>query len=551
MADRVTTAADEAPGGAGLDLVLAVWRRRKWLAILVFLFPCVVALSLVAAMPRQYESTATILVDRQQVPEEFVRSTVTSAIEVRLQTISQEILSRSRLKELIARFGLYPSLRQSLPEEALIERMRKDIQLELKSADQKGGQRSSTIAFTISYRGGDPQTVAQVTNTVASFYIEENLKARERQATGTAQFLKVQLEETRKRLDQQERVVSEFKKRHLGELPSQMQANLAALQQLSDQLRLNSLNQIRATEKRQLLELQLQSVTPEAVVAGPAGEPVVAQDPRAMRLARLKQEMAELRTRFTDRYPDVQRLGGEIATLEREIAESRDTAPVPPSGKPAPGRVVAPNPEANPVKARIRQAIGEAEAELKVLKDEERKSRAAIATYEQRVANVPRREQEFQEISRDYENTRELYATLTKRFEEAQIAESMEQRQKGEQFRLLDPAVPGTQPAAPKRLQLVAMGLALAFGLAAGAVVLAERLDTSFHSLDDLRAFTTVPVLANIPRLATEADRRQWRRRFAFAGLGTLVGLTLLAGAAWWLAHGNEQLVWFVTRGKV
>jgi succinoglycan biosynthesis transport protein ExoP len=550
MTDRVT-ATDEAQGGLGLDNLLAVWRRRKWLAILVFVFPCAAALSLALAMPSLYESTAIVLVDRQQVPEDFVRSTVTSALEVRLHTISQEILSRSRLKSLIDRFGLYPALRQSLPEEALIERMRKDVRLELTGADQRGNQRgSSTISFAISYRGSDPQTVAQVTNTLASSYIEENLKVRERQATGTAQFLKVQLEETTKRLDVQERVVSEFKKRHLGELPGQLQANLATLQQLNEQLRLNTLNQIRAREKRDLLELQLQTVglTPEAVVIGPTGDPVVAQDPRAARLARLRQELGELRTRFTDRYPDVQRLQAEITRVEQEIAEA--PAPEAPGGKPAATPAVAAGPTANPAVLRIRQAIGETEAELKVLKDDEKRLRASIVVYDQRVANVPRREQEFLEISRDYETTRELHATLTKRFEEAQIAESMEQRQKGEQFRLLDPAVPGREPAAPRRLQLLAMALALALGLAAGAVVLAEQLDTSFHSLDDLRAFTAVPVLASIPRLVTAADGRQWRRRVVLTGLASLAGVALLAGTAWWLAHGNEQLVWLVTRGK-
>jgi uncharacterized protein involved in exopolysaccharide biosynthesis len=282
---------------------------------------------------------------------------------------------------------------------------------------------------------------------------------------------------------------------------------------------------------------------------GPTGEPVVPQDPRAIRLARLRQELAELRTRFTDRYPDVQRLRSEIAQIEQEMTQTPPPAPAPPAGK-SPAAAVAAAPPANPAALRLRQSIGETEAELKVLKDDEKRLRASIVVYDQRVANVPRREQEFQEISRDYETTRELHSTLTKRYEEAQIAESMEQRQKGEQFRILDPAVPGTAPTAPKRLRLLAMGLALAFGLAAGAVLLAEQLDTSFHSLDDLRAFTAVPVLASIPRLVTEADHRIWRRRFVLGGALSLAGVALLAGAAWWLAHGNEQLVWLVTRGK-
>src|SRR2546428_3530258 len=250
---------DEPKEGAGLEGILGIWRRAKWLAILVFAGPCAALVSLSVFLPSSYRSTATVLVDRQQVPEAFVRSTVTSALEIRLHTISQEILSRSRLEALISRFGLYQHLKNRVSPEQIIERMRGDIQLELKGTEQKGVAVTgpSTIAFAISYRGSNPETVAQVTNTLASFYIEENLKVRERQATGTADFMKVQLEETKKQLDALERVVSEYKKRYMGELPQQMTANLAAVEQLSTQLRLNGDNQSRAAWRHEALERQL------------------------------------------------------------------------------------------------------------------------------------------------------------------------------------------------------------------------------------------------------------------------------------------------------
>jgi polysaccharide chain length determinant protein (PEP-CTERM system associated) len=498
-----------------------------------------------------------VLIDRQQLPEEFVRPTVTGAIEVRLHTLSQEILSRPRLSALIDRFGLYPSLREAVPAEALADRLRDDIRIELVGADDLGSRADapggrvvvarpgSTVAFSISYRGSSPETVAQVTNTLASFYIEENLKVRGRQATGTAQFLKVQLEETKRRLDEQEKKVSEFKKRHLTELPGQLNTNLATLQQLKDQLRLNGLNQTRASEKRELLELQLQtlSTTAETFVLGPSGEPLLVQDPR-IRLARLKEELGQLRATFTDKYPDVRRVQEEIASLEREIAAT----PAPAPG--GPGLPTGVSPSSNPAVMRVRQAFGEADAELKALKNDEKALRQSIAVYEERIANVPRREQELQEVSRDYETTRTLHDTLTKRYEEAQLAETMEQRHKSEQFRVLDPAVPALQPAAPRRTRLLAMGFVLSVGLAVGAVILREHLDTSFHTLDDLRAFTTAPVLASIPRLTTAADRRRWRGRFVLGSLVALVSLVLLAAATAWLALDNEQLVWIVTRGK-
>src|SRR5213593_2583335 len=275
--------AEETAKGAGLDGLLAVWSRRKWLAILAFVFPMSAAASLLAFLPNIYRSTATVLVDRQQVPETFVQPTVTSALETRLQTISQEILSRSRLESLITRFGLYTDLRNRVSAEDVVERMRGDIKLELKGVEARG-QREATVAFAIKYLGGDPQTVAQVTNTLASFYIEENLKVRERQATGTAEFLKVQLEETKKRLDELERQVSEFKRRYLGELPQQMDTNVATLERFHIQLRLNSDNQTRVMERRAALASQ--QAEAGAVGGGP-------EEPQT-RLVRLKQQMGEL-----------------------------------------------------------------------------------------------------------------------------------------------------------------------------------------------------------------------------------------------------------------
>jgi polysaccharide chain length determinant protein (PEP-CTERM system associated) len=533
--------------GAGVERARAIWRRRWRLAVPVVLLTLVVGVTAILSMPSVYESRALVLVDRQQVPEEFVRSTVTSVLEVRLRTISEEILSRSRLDALITRFGLYPKLRDQMPRELIIEQMRKDIRLELHDSEpQKRG--GSTIAFSISYRGSDAQTVAHVANALASSYIEENLKARERQATGTADFLRVQLEDTKRRLSVQEEKVSAFKRQHLGELPEQLQTNLSVLAQLNEQLRHNTLNQIRLAEKKDLLELQLQGATPgAAIVTGPAGEAVLAMDPRAARLARLRQELADLLTQFSERYPDVQQAKAQIAALEREIA----AAPAPTPDRPGDRSAVAGDaaPGTSLLVARIRQTLGETVAELKALKEEERRLRASIAAHEQRVANAPRREQELQELSRDYLTTRELHKTLTGRFDEAQLAENMEQRQKGEQFRVLDPAVPSSEPAAPQRVRLLAMAVALSSGLAVGLVLLAESLDTSFHSVDELRAFTPAPVLASIPRLVTEADRRRRRRRLQVATAGVLLGAVVLAAAAHLVARNNDQLVWLMTRG--
>src|SRR5881397_972283 len=335
------------------------------MAVAGFVLPLTAGVSVITFLPNLYRSTATVLVDRQQIPETFVRSTVTSALETRLQTISQEILSRSRLEALITRFALYPDLWTQAPSEEVIKRMRGDIKLELKGVEARG-QREATVAFTISYQGNEPGTVSLVTNTLASFYIEEDLKARGRQATGTAEFLKVQLEETKKRLDIHEQRVSEFKRRHLGELPQQMEANLATLERLHAQLRLNADSQTRASERRQALSSQLaeaDSLLAPGAVGGPAALP---ETPEA-RLARLKQELTRLRTQFSEKYPDVVLLAAEVTALEGEVADakSRDAA----EEKPA-----APKP-ATPYVLRLKEALSEVEAETRILKSEDKRLR--------------------------------------------------------------------------------------------------------------------------------------------------------------------------------
>lgn len=518
--------AEGTPRGGGVDRVWALWNRRKWLGIIVFLLPLTAATAVIMALPDLYQSTALVMIERQQVPEAFVRSTVTSELEIRLHTISQEILSRSRLESLITRMGLYPDLKGPGTSEQAVERMRRDIRLDLRGADANRG--GMTTAFALSYRGRDPQTVAVVTNTLASFYIEENLKARERQATGTSEFLKVQLNDAKRRLDEQEARMGELQRRYLGELPQQLQGNLATLDSFNAQLRINNDNQIRMAERRdqvagQLAQAKLNSGGPE---------------PDEVRLARLQQELITLRMKYTDRWPDIIRIKDEIERLKKDMAE--------PKPKVDPKAVAGPP---TPEVARLQDTLRSIETELRLAKQDEQRLRQGIVAYQARLDNAPKREQEYLDATRDYQGTRELYQTLSRKYDDAQLAESMEQRQKGEQFRILDSALPSSTPAAPRRSRLLVASLALSFVLGAGSMVLMELLDTSFHSSRDLRAYTTVPVLVNIPRIVTEADARRSRWRFRLAAVGVLAAIVVVGGSSYLLAHGNEQLAQLLSRG--
>jgi polysaccharide chain length determinant protein (PEP-CTERM system associated) len=506
--------------GTVFELGLQMWSRRQWLALGVFALTLAGAVGIATFLPNIYRSTATVLVERHQVPEAFVKSSVTGELETRLQTISQEILSRAKLEDLITRLALYPDLRKRVPVEAVVEHMRRDIQLELKGVDQPVAGRNATVSFNLSYGGRDPETVARVTNTLASLYVAENAKVREQQASQTAQFLGIQLAEARKRVDAQEARVRDFRARHVGELPQQMGVNLATLERLQAQLHLNSANQLRARDHARDQRMRQLAESERAGV-------IEASDSPTGRLAKLKRQLLDLRTRFSDKYPDVVRVKGEIAALERELAGTK------PDGNSATDAV----------------ALSEPDAEIKALQAEEQRLRRDISAYQRRVENAPQREQEFQELARGFDTAKDTYASLLKRYEDAQLAESMEQSRQGEQFRILDSAIPAKQPFAPNRIRLILVSVLLSLGAAAAAAVLAERLDTSFHTFDDLRSFARVPVLASIPNVASAAETAKLVRRRWLATASVTLGLALVVLAAYHVAHGNEQLVRMLSRG--
>ncbi len=501
---------------------LYVLRRRKWLALVVILVGLTAAVSMVVALPDIYEASATVLIERPQVPETFVRPTVTSGIDNRLQFLNQQILSYDRLAGLIERFDLYSGLRQQVPLEEAVARMQTEIAVEPQEDTTRRHNRTTT-AFTLSYRGDEPEKIAEVANTLVSFYIKENVKVREQQAAGTTEFLQIQLNKLRQQLEQQEDQLSQFKEQHIGELPEQLQANLATLERLNTQLLLVSDKLTRAHEQRTALRKQITDAEQLMPTSPVTQESAVAQLPA------LYEELAALQTRYSDKYPDVISLRSKIASLEQHLATATPDAL----------KQQAPTLPPSPLVQRLQQELNTLTFEIKALKAEERHLGRSITDYQQRVENTPRREQELQVLLRDYETTQDLYRELLKQQEEAKLAASLEQRQQGEQFRLLAPATPPKTPAAPPRPQLFLGGLMLSLALGIGVVFLVDTLDSSFHVVDDLRNFSPIPVLVSLPRIVTRADARRHRWRFGLATVSVVLGLGLLAVSLYTMTKGD------------
>jgi polysaccharide chain length determinant protein (PEP-CTERM system associated) len=500
------------------------WSRRKWLAAAVFVLTAAAGVTVARTLPDVYRASATVLVEEARTDP-----AASAELDRRLQMISQEILSRARLHEIIQKFALYGELRQRAGAQAAVDRMRRDTRTQFQAASLTGGMGGS-VTLAISYRGRDAATVTSVTNALAGLYLEEDRRLRERRASSAVRLLAAQLAELKQTVDAQERDLASFQERHLGELPQQSDANLAALEQLHSQLRAASEERLRALDRRNDLLRRLSALDEGA--AGPAPLPAPAS-----RLDKLKQELAELESRFSDRYPDVIRVKGEIAELEIQPAASAPAA-APPAAPAARST------------ARLQEEVAQVEREVDAFRSDEARLRSGISGYIQRLENAPRRQRAFQELSRDHDTTRDLYDTLRKRYEQAQLEEETESGDASPRFRILDPALVPDYPAAPNRPFLLLVALLGALGAAVAAATLAERLDTSFKSADDVRGFTPVPVLISIPRMVTAGDRRFRRRRLCAAALATVLGVGVVVQASRLLARDNEALVSMLARGR-
>ena len=479
---------------------LEILIRRRWAVIVPAVVISGLTVPIVFSIPATYQSTTLILVEAQKVPETLVRTTVTTPIEDRLQAISQQILSRTRLQRVIEKFHLYQSndshsegwiatwwmrLRSGRPAESSsspvtldhVERLRRNIDIQVPRGRNPGS------IISIAFVGDDPRIVMDVTNELASLFIEENLRVREAQAEGTTEFLENELQQMKVQLEAHEEKLRAFKERSMGELPGQLESNLRTLDrlQVERQMLENSLK--NAEDRYADLNRQLTGDGP-----GAGGAPATG----AGRLQALRTRLANLRTEYTEEYPDIVSLKKEIAAVEADLAAQTSTS----------------TPPAMPGGGAGNAQLAEQRREIQTIKQRQQALAAQIKEYEKRVERTPSREQQLAMVLRDYENAQRSYQTLLDKRQEAKIAESLERRQKAEIFRILDPANFPERPYQPNRPLLILLGIAGGLAAGIGLAVFREQLDASIKTEADLvEASTGIPVLAVVPFVAPRAGK--------------------------------------------
>jgi len=483
-----------------------VIQRRKLAFLIPALLVLVAAAIITVALTPIYQSTATILIEEQEIPQDFVMSTVTTFVEQRLQTINQRIMSFTRLLEIINRFNLYADKRGRWTTEQIVAEMRDDITFEPISADvvdrRTGRPMTATIAFTVSYENKNPETVHQVANVLASLYLEENIQARERQALETSTFLAEEMQNIKARLAELDKSISQFKQQHINELPELLNVNLQGLDRVEQEIqRLNE--QLRMLREREgSLQTQL------------ASAPTLSADKQ--RLDELRVQLVYLQSRFSDQYPEVLKTRSEIAELERRLGVTRTSKDGTRNNDFKPD---------NPVYITIASQLSSTQADVRSVKQQIADANKRLTEYQRRVEATPRVEEEYRVLIAERDNTQLKLNDLMAKSMEAKVAHGLEKEQKAERFTLIDPPRLPEEPSKPNRLAIILIGLVLAIGAGVGVAAIREFTDQSIRSDVDLGLHTSLPVLGSVPVIETKQERIRKERRRGIIILGILVAI--------------------------
>lgn len=531
-------------------------RRRLRLFLTIAGSVFVLALLLAVLWPPVYRSTATILIEEQTIPQDLIRSTVTSYAWQRIQEISQRVMTRATLLGIVEKYNLYPRKRLSETSEQIVERMRKDIRLDAISADvidpRTGRPTPATIAFTLAFESESGVVAQQVASELATLYMNENLKSRSERASETYGFLTDEAEKLNQQIAELEKKISTFKEKNTDRLPELSSLNMQLIDRTERELIDIQSQMQNLDERRFYLEGQLAQLNPASPMFGTAGERILDADSRlkvlktelaaararysadhpdvvrmareieglekqsgqvrvadeqAKALAGVRAKLAEIRKSYSADHPDVQRLTKEVATLEAAVKDS-----------PAVEANVAVQKPENPAYIALQSQLEGVNSQMRATEKRRHDLKNKLAEYERRIALAPGVEREYLELKRDHDNAQLKYREIKAKQLEAQVGQSLEKERKGERFELIDPPQLPETPVRPNRMAIILLGLVLALGGGVGTVFVAESLSQAVGSPRAVTALMGAAPLAVIPYVENREDRerRERKRRFAF-----------------------------------
>jgi succinoglycan biosynthesis transport protein ExoP len=507
------------------DLWLRI-KNRRWIVIGCLIAGWIAGTALGWFIPAKYRSETVILVEQQKVPEHYVEPNVSADLQQRLQNISQRILSRTRLLSLIDKFGLYGVGDSHADPDSLVERMRKDITIELMKTETRRDELSS---FKVSYSAGSSKLARDVTRDLVSFFIDEDLRNRAQLSEDTTKFLSTELDDARKSLATQEDKLRQFRSRYLGELPEQLQGNLQILGALEAQLQsaTDSLNR----QEQKSLYLRSQLDQSESAPASIKGVPSVSGMTLDQQLQALKAQLSELSGRYTPRHPDILLLKQQIAELEAQKAQMRESA-----SKAAvadqPGQSATQSSlNDNPASAQLRSELAANDFEITTQKAKIKHLEQQIVEYQGRLNLTPALEQQAAGITRDYEQSRTYYDSLLAKKLQSEMSTNLEKRREGEQFVMIDPPQLPEHPYFPNRLLMAAGGLGAGLAIGLAIVMLLELLlAPHVYQEAELAEFARAGFTLSIPTVITPAELRRKTRLRVVEAIAAAVLCVVIPG---------------------
>ena len=517
---------------------MGVVRRRHIHFLLPLFLGWVIVWGASWVLPPRYQSSTLILVEQPTMPKDYVTPNINDDLQERMQSITQQILSRTRLLHIIDEFNLYSGGRAQWSPDQKVEHLRKDIDIQL----VRDSRTDQVTAFNVSYSSRSPQVAQQVTSELTSLFINENLEVRQHQSEDTTQFLEIQLETARKTLADQEDKIRQFKAQHVGEMPGQLASNLQILQGLQSQLQ-NEEDSLNAARQQhvylQTLADQYRTMQPTKGPDGTSNGGLPALD---QELSKLKAQLADLSSHYTDRHPDVRKLKEQIAKTEKmrdQLLAGQKVKGTDGSNDGSDSASQSTDPTQASILAPVQSQLRSNQLEIANRERTVAALKAKVDDYQSRLNQEPIREQQLADLTRGYDQSKSNYDDLLKKKNESKMATSMELLQQGERFRVVDaPSLP-QKPEFPNRLKFC--GIGLAFGLALGVVIVGifEFLDDRLHNASEIRKLLPADVIGEIPTIVNASDAREANRR-VWLGWATaaLVFVTILAGSAFSYLRG-------------
>ena len=528
---------EQASGGFDIQRLLGIVRRRHMQFLIPLFFGWLAVWGASWILKPTYKSTTTILVEQPTMPQNYVAPNISDDLQVRIESMKTELLSQTRLLTIIHRLQLYGGAQDAVTEDARINKMRKDIDVELVHDPQK----QNVTAFQISYSASDPHVAQLVTRELTDLFINENNKVRQQESEGTTSFLEQQLEDARQSLAEQEAKVRQFESQHEGDLPTQQASNLQILAGLQSQLQNEEDALNTAKQQRVYLQAMLAQQRDTLSKARPTGGGTASSTPTNLeavedQLEKLQNQLNDLSSRYTDQYPDVQNVKHQIAKLEAV----RDNLIATAKAKSKSAKQTNDNQESigqiDPtLSAPAQQTQGSLQAnQLEISNREAAISnlKAKISDYQGRLNSEPATEQQLADLNRGYAQSQANYDDLLKKKDDSEMATSMERLQQGERFTMLDPPSLPAKPDFPNRLKFCGLGFGV--GLALGLVVAGgfEFMDDRLHDEKQIKALLPVAVISEVPEVVCSSDAQKTRKSVAIGWAATaIVFVSILAGS--------------------